>query len=62
MSDFILQEAEVDDDAEDDDDYDDGGHEIGIVDHEIDEVGLTAREIEGRRRISDIWECVIYNF
>lgn len=56
VSDFILQEAEVDDDVEDDEEWEDGAHELGIVENEIDEVGPTAREIEGRRRISDIFE------
>ncbi|XP_001600437.1 transcription elongation factor SPT5-like [Nasonia vitripennis] len=56
VSDFILQEAEVDDDLEDDEEWEDGAHELGIVENEIDEVGPTAREIEGRRRISDIFD------
>lgn len=56
VNDFIIQEAEVDDDIEEDDDWEEGAHEIGIVGNEVDEVGPTAREIERRRRVSDIWE------
>ncbi|KAL7286586.1 hypothetical protein TKK_0019213 [Trichogramma kaykai] len=56
VSDFILQEAEVDDDAEDEEEWEDGAHELGIVENEIEELGPTARDIEGRRRISNMWD------
>ena len=56
VNDFIIQEAEVDDDAEDDDEWEEGAQEIGIVENEIDEIGPTAREIDGRRRVADFWE------
>ncbi|XP_014204352.1 transcription elongation factor SPT5-like [Copidosoma floridanum] len=55
VSDFILQEAEVDDDIDEEEDYEDGSG-LGFVDNEVDEVGPTAREIEGRRRVTNIWE------
>ncbi|XP_011494346.1 PREDICTED: transcription elongation factor SPT5-like [Ceratosolen solmsi marchali] len=54
-SDFILQEAEVDDDVDDEEEWEEGVQEIGIIEKQIDEVGPTAREIEGRRRVSDLW-------
>lgn len=52
VTDFLLQEAEVDDEVEDDDEWEEGAQEIGIVPNEIDEVGTTAREIENRRRLN----------
>lgn len=55
---FIIDEAEVDDEVEDEDDWEEGAQEIGIVPNEVDEVGLTAREIEGRRRGTNLWEYV----
>ncbi|XP_058789621.1 transcription elongation factor SPT5-like [Phymastichus coffea] len=55
VNDFIIQEAEVDEDVEEDEDWEEGAQEIGIVENEIDEIGPTAREIEGHRRVSDIW-------
>lgn len=55
---FIIDEAEVDDEVEDEDEWEEGAHEIGIVPNEVDEVGLTAREIEGRRRGTNLWEYV----
>ncbi|KAL7306543.1 hypothetical protein TKK_0001235 [Trichogramma kaykai] len=54
--DFIIQEAEVDDEPEDDEEWEDGAQEIGIVPNEIDELGPTAREIEGRRRGTNLWD------
>lgn len=53
---FIIDEAEVDDEVEDEDEWEEGAQEIGIVPNEVDEVGLTAREIEGRRRGTNLWE------
>lgn len=53
---FIIEEAEVDDEVESEDEWEDGANEIGIVEHEIDEVGPTARDIEGRRRGTNLWE------
>ncbi|XP_008545708.1 transcription elongation factor SPT5 [Microplitis demolitor] len=53
---FIDDEAEVDDDVEDDEEWEDGAQEIGIVGNEVDELGPTAREIEGRRRGTNLWE------
>lgn len=40
---------------EDDEDWEEGAQEMGIV-HEIEEAGPTAREIEGRRRGTNLWE------
>ena len=54
--DFILQEAEVDDDPEDDEEWEDGAQELGLADNEVEEMGLTAREIEGRRRGTNLLE------
>ncbi|KAJ8683478.1 hypothetical protein QAD02_019270 [Eretmocerus hayati] len=54
--DFIIREAEVDDEPEDDEEWEDGAQEMGIVGNEVDEIGLTAREIEGRRRGTNLWE------
>lgn len=55
--DFIIQEAEVDDEPEDDEEWEEGAQEIGIVGNEMEESGLTAREIEGRiRRGTHLWE------
>ncbi|XP_015121054.1 transcription elongation factor SPT5 [Diachasma alloeum] len=53
---FIDDEAEVDDDVEDDDEWEEGAQEIGIVGNEVDELGPTAREIEGRRRGTNLWD------
>lgn len=55
---FIIDEAEVDDEVEDDDEWEEGAQEIGIVGNEVDEIGPTAREIEGRRRGTNLWEWV----
>ncbi len=53
---FILDEAEVDDEVESEDEWEEGAQEIGIISHETDEHGPTAREIEGRRRGTSLWE------
>lgn len=53
---FIIDEAEVDDEVEDEDEWEDGAQEIGIVPNEVDEFGPTARDIEGRRRGTNLWE------
>lgn len=53
---FIIDEAEVDDEVEDEDEWEEGAQEIGIVPNEVDEFGPTAREIEGRRRGTNLWE------
>ncbi|XP_046743130.1 transcription elongation factor SPT5 [Diprion similis] len=53
---FIIDEAEVDDEVEDDDEWEDGAQEIGIVGNEVDELGPTAPEIEGRRRGTNLWD------
>ncbi|ERL95479.1 hypothetical protein D910_12741 [Dendroctonus ponderosae] len=54
---FIIDEAEVDDEVEDEDEWEDGAQEIGIVSNELDEFGPTAREIEGRRRGTNLWDA-----
>ncbi|KAL1502723.1 hypothetical protein ABEB36_007827 [Hypothenemus hampei] len=54
---FIIDEAEVDDEVEDEDEWEDGAQEIGIVSNELDEFGPTAREIEGRRRGTSLWDA-----
>lgn len=54
---FILDEAEVDDEVESEDDWEEGAETIGIIGNE-DEHGPTAREIEGRRRGTNLWEYV----
>ncbi|CAG9857576.1 unnamed protein product [Phyllotreta striolata] len=54
---FIIDEAEVDDEVEDEDEYEDGFQEYGIVPNEVDEFGPTAREIEGRRRGTNLWDA-----
>ncbi|XP_011871272.1 PREDICTED: transcription elongation factor SPT5-like [Vollenhovia emeryi] len=53
---FIIDEAEVDYEVEDDDEWEEGAQEIGIVGNEVDELGPTAREIEGRRRGTNLWD------
>ena len=53
---FIIDEAEVDDEVEDEDEWEEGAQEIGIIGNEFDEHGPTAREIEGRRRGTSLWE------
>lgn len=53
---FIIDEAEVDDEVEDDEEWEDGAQDIGIVGNEIDELGPTAREIEIRRRGTNLWD------
>ena len=41
---------------EDEDEWEDGAADYGLVGNETDEVGPTAREIEGRRRQQAMWE------
>ncbi|KAF4530960.1 hypothetical protein B566_EDAN011341 [Ephemera danica] len=53
---FIIDEAEVDDEVEEDEEWEEGADPGGIVGNEIDELGPTAREIEGRRRGHNLWE------
>ncbi|XP_026821890.1 transcription elongation factor SPT5-like [Rhopalosiphum maidis] len=53
---FIIDEADVDDEIEEDDEWEDGACEYGIVPNEVDELGPTAREIEGRRRGTNLWD------
>ncbi|BET00579.1 Transcription elongation factor [Nesidiocoris tenuis] len=53
---FIIDEAEVDDEPEEEDEWEDGVQEIGIVGNEMEELGPTAREIEGRRRGNVLWD------
>ncbi|XP_052861646.1 transcription elongation factor SPT5 [Anopheles cruzii] len=53
---FIIDEAEVDDEVDEDDEWEDGAQEMGIVGNEIEEVGQTAREIENRRRGTNLWD------
>jgi transcription elongation factor SPT5 len=53
---FIVDEAEVDDEVEDDEEWEEDAQEIGIIKNEIDELGPTARQIEGYRRNSNVWE------
>lgn len=55
VNEFIIHEAEVDDDVEEEDEWEDGAG-LAIVDNEIEEHGPTAQEIEGRRRVSDLWK------
>ncbi|PSN34935.1 Transcription elongation factor SPT5 [Blattella germanica] len=53
---FIIDEAEVDDEVEEEDEWEDGAEEIGIIQNEYEEErGPTAREIEGHRRVTSIW-------
>ena len=55
--DFIIREAEVDDDLEDDDEeWEEVPEKIEILRNDVDKSGLTAREIEGRRRAMELWE------
>lgn len=53
---FIIDEAEVDDEVDEDDDWEEGANELGIVGNEIDELGPTARDIEIRRRGTNLWD------
>lgn len=50
-----MDEAEVDDEVESEEEWEEGAHEVGIISHETEEHGPTAREIEGRRR-GNLWE------
>ncbi len=47
-SDFIIDEAEVDDDAEDDEDAWEDGEADGDLKDEAEEAGRTARDIEAK--------------
>ena len=49
---FILDEAEVDDKVEDEEEWEDGAANNGLVGNEVDEMGSTARKIDGKRRTS----------
>lgn len=49
---FLLNKFKVDED----DEWEEGANEIGIVGNEIDELGPTARDIEIRRRGTNLWE------
>lgn len=46
----------MDDEVEEDDEWEEGAQEMGIVGNEVDEIGPTAREIEGRRRGTNLWD------
>lgn len=48
----LLNKFKVDED----DEWEEGANEIGIVGNEIDELGPTARDIEIRRRGTNLWE------
>ena len=54
VGDFILEEAEVDDEVEDDEEYEEGFD--NYVGQDIGEDGPTAREIESGLRRHSIWE------
>lgn len=41
---------------DEDEEWEEGAAEMGIVGNEVDEVGPTAREIEGRRRGTSLWD------
>lgn len=47
---------QVDDEVDEDDEWEEGAQEMGIVGNEVDEIGPTAREIEGRRRGTNLWD------
>lgn len=54
---FILEEAEVDDEMEDEEEWEDGAENYGLIGNDVEEGGLTAREIDGRRRQQSFaWE------
>lgn len=53
---FILEEAEVDDEVEDEEEWEDGAENYGLVGNEVEESGLTARDIDGNRRRQQMWE------
>lgn len=46
----------MDDEVDEDEEWEEGAQEMGIVGNEIDEHGPTAREIEGRRRGTSLWD------
>lgn len=41
---------------EDEDEWEEGAQEMAIVANDLEEHGLNAREIEGRRRGNALWE------
>lgn len=41
---------------DEDEEWEEGANELGIVGNEIDELGPTARDIEIRRRGTNLWE------
>lgn len=45
----------MDDEVDEDDEWEEGAQEMGIVGNEVDELGPTARDIEGRRR-GALWD------
>lgn len=53
---FILEEAEVDDEVEDEEEWEDGAENYGVVGNEVNEMGPTAREIDGSRRRQQMWD------
>lgn len=55
VSDYFLDEAEVDDD-EGEDDEDEEGDDYDLLGNEKEEVGVTAREIEANRRAHSVWD------
>lgn len=46
----------MDDEVDEDEEWEEGAQEMGIVGNEVDELGPTAREIEGRRRGTSLWD------
>ncbi|KAK8402706.1 hypothetical protein O3P69_000806 [Scylla paramamosain] len=55
VSDYFLEEAEVDDD-EGEDDEDEEGDDYDLLANEKEEVGVTAREVEAHRRAHSVWD------
>lgn len=55
VSDYFLEEAEVDDD-EGEDDEDEEGDDYDLLANEKEEVGVTAREVEAHRRAQSVWD------
>lgn len=45
----------MDDEVEDDEEWEEGAHEYAVVNNDMEEKGLTARDIEGRNRRA-LWE------
>lgn len=42
--------------VDEEEEWEEGANELGIVSNEIDELGPTARDIEIRRRGTNLWE------